>query len=91
MSPYPFLPSCHSHLSTIVKYNIVSCPSYPIILGIPWLALHNPIIDWKQRQIRKSTVSTSPVPMEIAKPLLPPLGGTSQMMNWCQTLPHAVP
>ncbi len=71
-----------SQLSSIVKYNLVSCPSYPIILGIPWLALHNPIIDWKQRQIRKSTVSASlDFPMEMPKPNLPPVGGSSQVMN----------
>ena len=60
-----------SQLSSIVKYNIVSCPSYPIILGIPWLALHNPIIDWKQCQIRKSIVSAPlDFPMETPKPNL---------------------
>ena len=51
-----------SHLPSIVKYNIVSCPSYPIILGIPWLALLNPTIDWTQRQIRNSSPSSSPCP-----------------------------
>ena len=63
--PIPTLVSLQ--LSTVVKYNIVSCPSYQIILGIPWLALHNPIIDWKQCQICKSIVSVPGFPHGDAK------------------------
>ncbi len=26
--------------------NIISTPHHPVILGLPWLEVHNPIIDW---------------------------------------------
>jgi hypothetical protein len=34
------------HTEKIVL-NIISTPHHPIILGIPWLEAHNPIIDWR--------------------------------------------
>jgi hypothetical protein len=33
------------HTEKIVL-NIISTPHYPIILGLLWLEVHNPIIDW---------------------------------------------
>jgi hypothetical protein len=33
------------HTEKIVL-NIISTPHHPIILGLPWLQAHNPIIDW---------------------------------------------
>jgi hypothetical protein len=33
------------HTKKIVL-NIISTPHHPIILGLPWLEAHNPIIDW---------------------------------------------
>ncbi len=33
------------HAEKIVL-NIISTPHHPIILGLPWLEAHNPIIDW---------------------------------------------
>ncbi len=32
------------HTEKII-FNIISTPHYPIILGLPWLEAHNPIID----------------------------------------------
>jgi hypothetical protein len=29
-----------------IVLNIISTPHHPIILGLPWLQAHNPIIDW---------------------------------------------
>ncbi len=34
------------HMEKIVL-NIISTPHHPIILGLPWLEAHNPIIDWR--------------------------------------------
>jgi hypothetical protein len=31
--------------------NIISTPHHPIILGLPWLEAHNPIIDWRSRTL----------------------------------------
>jgi hypothetical protein len=36
------------HTEKIV-FNIISTPHHPIILGLPWLETHNPIIDWRSR------------------------------------------
>jgi hypothetical protein len=29
-----------------VVFNIIQCPTYPMVLGLPWFELHNPNIDW---------------------------------------------
>jgi hypothetical protein len=38
------------HTENIVL-NIISTPHHPIILGLPWLGVHNPIIDWRSRTL----------------------------------------
>jgi len=35
--------------------NIISTPHHPIILGLPWLEVHNPIIDWRSRTLTFSS------------------------------------
>jgi hypothetical protein len=35
--------------------NIISTPHHPIILGLPWLEVHNPIIDWQSKTLTFST------------------------------------
>jgi hypothetical protein len=42
------------HTEKIVL-NIISTPHHPIILGLPWLEAHNPIIDWRPRTLTFST------------------------------------
>ncbi len=39
-----------THTEKIVL-NIISTPHHPIILGLPWLETHNPIIDWRSRTL----------------------------------------
>uniref|UniRef100_A0A8C5MI68 Gypsy retrotransposon integrase-like protein 1 n=1 Tax=Leptobrachium leishanense TaxID=445787 RepID=A0A8C5MI68_9ANUR len=34
-------------------FHAITSPSYPIVLGYPWLTRHNPVIDWRARQIAK--------------------------------------
>ncbi|KAK7918601.1 hypothetical protein WMY93_009885 [Mugilogobius chulae] len=34
-----------------IKFNILSAPSTPLILGHPWLVKHNPVIDWKAGRV----------------------------------------
>jgi hypothetical protein len=38
------------HAKKIVL-NIISTPHHPVILGLPWLEAHNPIIDWQSRTL----------------------------------------
>jgi hypothetical protein len=38
------------HTKKIVL-NIISTPHHPIILGLPWLEAHKPIIDWRSRTL----------------------------------------
>ena len=40
------------NLACAVSFNIISIPEHPIVLGLPWLELHNPDIDWRTREIR---------------------------------------
>ncbi len=42
------------HAKKIVL-NIISTPHHPVILGLPWLEAHNPIIDWRSRTLTFST------------------------------------
>ncbi len=35
--------------------NIISTPHHPVILGLPWLEAHNPIINWRSRTLTFST------------------------------------
>ena len=40
------------NLAYVVSFNIISIPEHPIVLGLPWLKLHNPDIDWRTKEIR---------------------------------------
>ncbi len=42
------------HAKKIV-FNIISTLHHPVILGLPWLEMHNPIIDWRSRTLTFST------------------------------------
>ena len=35
-----------------ISFNVIKSPSYPIILGMPWLSFHNPEINWKERSLK---------------------------------------
>jgi hypothetical protein len=32
-------------------FNIIQCPTNPVVLGLPWFELHNPDVDWSLRRI----------------------------------------
>ena len=34
-----------------VVFNIICCPTNPVVLGLPWFELHNPEIDWRSRKV----------------------------------------
>jgi hypothetical protein len=37
-----------SHSNKVV-FNVISSPTNPIIIGLSWLILHNPQMDWKMK------------------------------------------
>src|SRR5271170_3411715 len=37
--------------SEILAFRIVELKDYDLVLGIPWLRLHNPVIDWKEGRV----------------------------------------
>uniref|UniRef100_A0A803KBS3 Gypsy retrotransposon integrase-like protein 1 n=1 Tax=Xenopus tropicalis TaxID=8364 RepID=A0A803KBS3_XENTR len=37
--------------SEVITFLAIQCPATPIILGLPWLQKHNPIIDWSRGDI----------------------------------------
>ncbi len=41
-----YLELCIGKHTEKIVLNIISTPHHPIILGLPWLEAHNPIIDW---------------------------------------------
>ncbi|CAG8780078.1 2024_t:CDS:2 [Cetraspora pellucida] len=52
----PLLLSAQSHHKKL-SFNLIQSPHYQIILGLPWLALHNPTINWRKRLITFSDPS----------------------------------
>uniref|UniRef100_A0A8C5M117 Gypsy retrotransposon integrase-like protein 1 n=1 Tax=Leptobrachium leishanense TaxID=445787 RepID=A0A8C5M117_9ANUR len=39
------------HLEPI-RFDLVASPVFPVILGLPWLRLHNPLIHWEPSRVR---------------------------------------
>ncbi len=35
----------------VIQFFLINSPEFPLILGYPWLVLHNPQIDWSSNQI----------------------------------------
>ena len=71
----------------MIHFSLIASPKFPVILGIPWLATHNPSVDWETRCLQFTSEfcssnclhePASPTPKEsiISKPtvkeLLPP-------------------
>jgi len=46
-----FLELCIGKHTEKIVLNIISTPHHPIILGLPWLKAHNPIIDWRSKTL----------------------------------------
>ena len=30
---------------------LIDSPAFPVVLGLPWLACHNPTVSWQQRAL----------------------------------------
>ena len=53
-----------------LSFYLIKSPRHPIVLGLTWLAMHNPTVDWRARtiqfhptsQLRNSTHRLAPVP-----------------------------
>ncbi len=37
----------------ILKFYVISSPTHPLILGLPWLRKHDPYISWKEGEIKQ--------------------------------------
>ena len=35
-----------------IRFHVIDCPHIPLLLGFPWLKLHNPHFDWTTGKIR---------------------------------------
>ena len=44
-----------------LSFLLYSCPSHPLLLGLPWLSKHNPHIDWSSGEILGCGKDCSPV------------------------------
>ncbi|KAJ8332896.1 hypothetical protein SKAU_G00417920 [Synaphobranchus kaupii] len=52
-----------------IQFHIIHSPNHPLILGLPWLQVHNPVIDWKShhiqawsRQCHQTCLRSAPAP-----------------------------
>ena len=59
--------SMAQHAEKSVRFYVTQLGQYNLILGKPWLAAHNPIVDWK----RTFLPSTPPTARDPACPLVP--------------------
>lgn len=39
----------------LISFNLVSSPQFPVILGLPWLSVYNPTVDWQARNLAFSS------------------------------------
>ena len=68
-----------------IHFSLIASPKFPVILGIPWLATHNPSVDWETHCIR--------FPSEFCslncshKPVLPPEDTTISELSVKDLLP----
>ena len=44
------------NLANVISFNIISSLEHSLVLGLPWLELRNPTIDWTKRTIEKVRV-----------------------------------
>ena len=38
----------------VITFDLISSPRHPVILGLSWLVMHNPIVDWRRHSINFS-------------------------------------
>lgn len=59
-----------------ISFHVVDCPSSPLVLGHPWLRLHNPQVDWSAGKVSSwsrfvtLTVCILPCPLPLLYPSL---------------------
>jgi len=56
----------------LISFFIMSAPHTPVVLGLPWLRLHNPNIDWTQSTIISWSVACHNNCLRSAVPALSP-------------------
>ena len=52
---YPVLTTTNSGHQELLRFDVLSSPLFPVILGLPWLQAHNPQIDWVKKRISFSS------------------------------------
>lgn len=55
----PILTSTDSGHQEFLCFNIISSPMFPVILGFPWLQVHDPQISWSKKEILFSSMYCS--------------------------------
>jgi hypothetical protein len=50
-----------------VVFNIIQCPTNPMVLGLPWFELHNPNVDWSLRRISSKSKNKKNVTRAFAR------------------------
>ncbi|XP_075046976.1 IgGFc-binding protein-like [Mixophyes fleayi] len=59
--------------SEFLTFYMINCPSVPVILGHPWLQLHNPVIDWTQGEITQWRSPCSQTCLKLTLRILQPV------------------
>lgn len=61
----PLMVTCENNHTEFLSLDIIHSPLFPVILGLPWLQIHQPTLLWKQGRVQ----FTSPYCMETCFPL----------------------
>ena len=72
-SPVHLLISGNHH--EYIQFKIISDLHSPVVLGFPWLILHNPQIDWKHGRVESWSANCHSSCLQSA---LPPTGGANR-------------
>uniref|UniRef100_A0A6Q2ZMK7 Retrotransposon gag domain-containing protein n=1 Tax=Esox lucius TaxID=8010 RepID=A0A6Q2ZMK7_ESOLU len=47
----PLLLITDNRHSETISFHVIDSPTFPVVLGFPWLSLHDPIISWSSRRL----------------------------------------
>src|SRR4051812_21361540 len=61
MKPYRYHSSILFPFLCFLQSCILSCPMYPVVVGLSWLALHNPFVNWKAQLMVPRSPDVLPV------------------------------
>ncbi|KAJ8388178.1 hypothetical protein AAFF_G00136440 [Aldrovandia affinis] len=78
----PLWLSLENNHSEVIQLHLIRSPKFPLILGYPWLACHNPRLDWPTGQLTtlihpRILLSLQPLSSPVPVPRFQPISSNS--------------